>query len=117
MNIPTPAEVHKLAVEKGWYDDIDREDLSKLSPYFIPTQISLMHSELSEALEVYRSSTVLVGGDFNIPAKLMFTEELADAVLRIFDLAGFLNLPLESCIATKHKTNKTRPHRHGGKIV
>ena len=46
-----------------------------------------------------------------------FQEELADAVIRIFDLAGLLKIQIGSYILEKHKYNRTRPHRHGGKIV
>jgi NTP pyrophosphatase (non-canonical NTP hydrolase) len=46
-----------------------------------------------------------------------FEEELADAVIRIFDLAGLLKIQIGSYILQKHKYNAGRPHRHGGKIV
>ncbi len=39
--------------------------------------------------------------------------ELADAVIRIFDLAQALNLPLPEAIMEKHRYNSTRPYKHG----
>ena len=44
-------------------------------------------------------------------------EELADAVIRIFDLAGFLCIDLEKYIDQKHEYNRGRPYRHGNKVV
>jgi hypothetical protein len=44
-----------------------------------------------------------------------FIVELADAVIRVCDLAGAMNLDLAAAIETKHRYNKTRPYRHGGK--
>lgn len=44
-----------------------------------------------------------------------FGIELADAVLRIFNLAHDLNLDLETMVKMKHNYNKTRAFKHGGK--
>lgn len=44
-----------------------------------------------------------------------FTSELADAVIRIFHLAGLLGLDLEGAIREKMAYNETRSHRHGGR--
>jgi NTP pyrophosphatase (non-canonical NTP hydrolase) len=42
-----------------------------------------------------------------------FEDELADAVIRIADLCGYLNIDLESHIKAKMRYNETRPHKHG----
>lgn len=99
MNIPTPEEVHALAVSKGWYEGPER---------ILPELLCLVHSEISEALEGFRN---------HIPEgeKGCVSEELADAVIRIWDMSAFLGLDIEAAINKKHGFNKTRPHRHGGK--
>ena len=40
-------------------------------------------------------------------------DELADAVIRIFDLAGQLNINLGLAILSKMTYNLQRPHKHG----
>lgn len=41
--------------------------------------------------------------------------ELADIVIRVFDLAGAWKIDLLQAMATKHRYNISRPFRHGGK--
>lgn len=43
--------------------------------------------------------------------------ELADAVIRIFHLAGLLGLDLENAVLNKMRYNETREYRHGGKLA
>lgn len=71
--------------------------------------IALMHSELSEALEAARAN---FPADKKVPFD-NFTVELADCVIRIFDLAGGMELPLVDALLAKHEYNQTRPHKHG----
>lgn len=42
-----------------------------------------------------------------------FKEELADIVIRVADLAGGLDIDLESEILNKMEKNKNRPYKHG----
>lgn len=112
-------EVHKLAVEKGWWDGVNSPiEAMRL----IPEKIALIHSELSEALEEYRNSQY--GPADSLPGRGFyysngkpegFSVELADAIIRILDLCGKLNLDIQFAVSTKHEYNKSRPHRHGGK--
>ena len=119
ITIPDQYEIHRLAKEKGWYDGIDTNNLRFLPPDFIPAKLALIHSELSEALEAYRKNGIpnVDGQEKVVMGQGSFQEELADAVLRIFDLAGLLRIQIGSCILEKHTYNRTRPHRHGGKVV
>lgn len=91
------------AVEKGFWED-NNTDAEKLL---------LIHSEISEAAEAIRS------GDpesVKIPGHSQYAEELADAVIRIFDLAIQRRIPLSSAISAKMKYNAGRPHKHGKKF-
>ncbi len=116
ITIPDQTEIHRLAKEKGWYDGVDTNNLYKLSPDFIPSKLALIHSELSEALEAYRENGIpnVCGQEEIVMGEGSFAEELADAVIRIFDLAGLLGIQIGNCILDKHRYNKSRPHRHGG---
>ena len=42
-----------------------------------------------------------------------FTEELADTIIRIFDIAGTQGIDLEAAVSAKMKINEERPIRHG----
>lgn len=46
-----------------------------------------------------------------------FAIELADAMIRIMDLAGHLGIDLTAAITEKMAYNETRPLRHGGKTI
>lgn len=72
-------------------------------------KVALIHSELSEALEAHRkeqASDHLLGISG-------VDEELADAVIRIFDLAGKLQIDLGNVLISKMLFNLNRPHKHG----
>jgi NTP pyrophosphatase (non-canonical NTP hydrolase) len=89
-------EAHSTAVEKGWWQT-DRPLLEC---------IALMHCELSEAVEAYRK-----GDEAHV------VEELADVLIRTFDLCGRRGWNLERAVTDKMAFNKTRPYRHGGKLA
>jgi NTP pyrophosphatase (non-canonical NTP hydrolase) len=66
--------------------------------------LCLIHSEISEALEGYRKDAK----DEHITQQASITVELADALIRIFDLAGGLRLNLGTCFAEKFCYNQMR---------
>lgn len=94
---------HRNAVNKGFYDDVVYNDPE------IAVRLCLIHSEVSEALEALRS-----GGPQSkkIDCKL-FDEELADTVIRIMDLCGWLNIDLTTAVQKKMAYNLERPSKHG----
>ena len=115
-------EVHQIAVDHGWWDDPENDN--------VPTKIALMHSELSEALEEFRNdrmdlywgerTTYGVGGEALVTIGEKpegFGVELADAVIRIFDLASRLGLDMGALVELKMEYNRGRPHKHGGRRV
>ena len=93
---------HASAVAGGWYQDPKTKEPSKRNFGEI---IALIHSELSEALEGARQD---LQSD-KIPKFTAVEEELADALIRIFDVAGALNLHLGAAFIAKFKYNQTRP--------
>lgn len=106
---------HAEQLKKGWGTDPDG---SVPGPHhLVPRALLLMHSEISEAMEEIRkpgiepSSIYLSAG-----AKPEgFVVELADLLIRVFDLCGRYRLPLAKAMALKLDHNRTRPPRHGGK--
>ena len=95
MNIQEMAiEIHNNAVQKGWWE----------TKRPIPELLCLVHSEVSEALEAYRNRD-----------KDNLREELADIVIRVFDMAIGHDIDIQEAILEKHKRNLGRPYRHGNK--
>jgi len=106
-------QVHKTAKEHGWWDDVDIED-----PNVVSSKICLMHSELSEALEEVRSGNEDLYYKPDNPNKPEgMVVELADAVIRIMDLCGAMDLDLEEAMQIKAVYNDTRSYKHGGKKI
>lgn len=70
----------------------------------INEKISLIHSEVSEALEGVRKDKM----DDHLPHRKSVEVELADAVIRIFDMAGGLSLDVAGAIAEKLAYNAQR---------
>lgn len=99
--------VHADNIEAGWWNDEDLGDV-KDSPavlkYFIGAKLGLVHSEVSEAMEGYRKDLM----DDHLKDRKMVEVELADTFIRIFDLAGALNLDLGGAIIDKMEYNKKR---------
>jgi hypothetical protein len=69
-----------------------------------PTRIALCHSELSEALEGHRKDLM----DDKLPHRKMAEVELADTLIRIFDLAGAMGYDMGGAVVEKLAYNKTR---------
>lgn len=98
-------EVHNNAVDHGWHDQY----------ITFGEMLSLMHCELSEAYEEFRNRKQMVYYEEGKPEGIAV--ELADCVLRIFDWAGLMGVDLSSILIEKHKYNKTREFKHGGKLL
>jgi NTP pyrophosphatase (non-canonical NTP hydrolase) len=93
-------------------------------------RLMLVVSELSEALEADRkgkrcTGICLISSDTRLPTEVMskefyeahirgtIEEELADAIIRIADIAGICKIDLDWHVAAKMAYNETRPRLHG----
>lgn len=94
---------HGAAKAAGWWNDAD-PNTSKANPLHFSNKLCLIHSEISEAMEGDRKNLK----DDKIPSRDMREVELADAVIRIFDLAGGYNMDLAGAIAEKLQFNASR---------
>lgn len=103
---------HIASVNAGWWNDPDtgRELLD--NPYTVPTKLMLAVSELAEGMEGYRKGL----RDDHLPHRDMLEVELADAVIRIADLAGALGYDLATTIQEKLDYNAQREdHKIGNR--
>ena len=92
---------HSASIQGGWWHDINTGE--PITPN-VPEKLCLIHSEISEALEGYRKDLM----DDHLRLRKMTEVELADAVIRIFDLAGKLGYDLGGAIAEKITYNLSR---------
>lgn len=117
-------EIHQNAVNHGWWDE----------PRCFGEIVALCHSEMSEALEEYRARRPMVYCIDRTEDEVFCCEdthriieigakpegiavEMADCLIRILDWFGQMELDVEEILMLKHEYNKTRPYRHGGKVI
>ena len=86
--------LHAEARSRGWYD----------RPVNIGERLMLVVSEVAEAMEGDRKGL----SDDHLPHRSSVAVELADAVIRICDLAGYLGVPLGDVMREKVEYNRTR---------
>jgi NTP pyrophosphatase (non-canonical NTP hydrolase) len=87
---------HGLSKAAGWWPEGKNRNVAEA--------LCLIHSEVSEALEGVRKNKL----DEHLPHHFSITVELADAIIRICDLAGGLGLPLGQAVAEKLCYNQVR---------
>ena len=92
---------HKAA--SLWWVGKDGSDIRD-NPLNFSNKLCLIHSEISEAMEGDRKNKM----DDHLPHRPMREVELADALIRIFDLAGGYGLDLGGAVAEKLEYNAKR---------
>jgi hypothetical protein len=102
---------HGQALENGWWTDMatGMDTTSVGYPKLQPVKnvgelLCLVHSEISEAMESHRKLLQ----DDKLPERTGLEVELADAVIRIFDMSGGLGLDVAGAIAEKLAYNASR---------
>jgi NTP pyrophosphatase (non-canonical NTP hydrolase) len=92
---------HNLSKEAGWWEGVP---LPEIPMDMVNTKLLLIVTEIAEATEGHRKNLM----DDKLPHRKMIEVELADALIRIGDLAGALGLDLGGAVAEKMAFNATR---------
>jgi NTP pyrophosphatase (non-canonical NTP hydrolase) len=94
------------SLRAGWHTNLKtgRPFTTEENNERFPVRLMLIVSELAEAMEGHRKDLM----DDHLPHRKMAEVELADAVIRIFDLAGERGFDLGSAIAEKLAYNRDR---------
>lgn len=92
---------HDEASKMGWWSDMKTGDRINRDQAVL---IALIHSEISEALEGIRKDKM----DDHIPDMKSVEVELADALIRIFDMCGCFGYNLGEAFVRKLIYNRDR---------
>jgi NTP pyrophosphatase (non-canonical NTP hydrolase) len=124
-------ECHAVAVEHGWWGDLDMGGKPQTDGRNFGEILALIHSEVSEALEAYRSGQPINEMQYEHHDGLGCVEkgckapkkpsgvpsEMADILIRVFDACGAYGIDIGAAVAEKVEYNRSRPYRHGGKLA
>jgi NTP pyrophosphatase (non-canonical NTP hydrolase) len=106
--------IHANAVEKGFQDppqDIATMSLNTIGEILEHWE-AFRRRKLNEPCDKTEGMTELFGETLTNEE-----EEVADALIRILDLAGRFRVDISRAVRIKHGYNRTRSHRHGNKAA
>ncbi len=88
----------------NWWIDLHTGEPIIDRPHVVGEKLMLIVSEVAEAMEGHRKNLM----DDKLPHRPMIEVELADALIRICDLAGAMGLDLGGAVAEKIAYNRVR---------
>ena len=116
-------KIHENARTKGYYDFeniVNPTEYNKnLTHAFFAQKISLIHSELSEALEADRNEkrarpeVKYDNAEFDLHIKDTVEDELADVIIRTLDVCGWLGIDIQKYVELKMQYNELREYKNG----
>lgn len=95
---------HGAASKSGWWTDLKTGQPIEISKTLISEKLMLIVTEIAEAMEGNRKDLM----DDHLPHRKMLEVELADAMIRIGDLAGALGFDLGGATLEKLEYNSSR---------
>ena len=123
----TMQAIHQINLEKGFWEDKATRNVGEV--------LMLCVSELAEALEAHRknrkadlpayhNAIAALSPQEKLEAKAIntlfknhikdsFEDEIADTVIRLFDMSEAFGIDLEWHVQQKLAYNKSREHKHG----
>ncbi len=95
---------HGASAKAGWWSDLATGEPLPITQERVGDKLMLVVTEVAEAKEGFRKNKM----DEHLPLRPSIEVELADALIRICDLAGALNLDLGGAVSEKLAYNAKR---------
>lgn len=117
-------EMYQISKDHGFHNNEvptaipnpDDANIYLLTEKPIGSWIANLHGEVSELWEAYRNRKLFLKCDKACDLTCA-EEELADIMIRCMDTSVALGVDLGRAIRIKSEYNRSRPHKHGGKLA